>query len=79
MFIIGHVPAYYLGENRGERPLSSYREKNVIDIDGGCAEPDARGAKGGILLRLDDMKEFTLSFAEMESAVEGANVDSYKI
>ena len=78
MFIIGHVPAYYLGENRGERPLSSYREKNVIDIDGGCAEPDARGAKGGILLRLDDMKEFTLSFAEMESAFEGANVDSYK-
>ena len=69
IFVIGHVPAFYLGENRGVRPLSSYREENVIDIDGGCAEPDNKEQKGGILLRLDDMKEFTMSFAEYDNAL----------
>ena len=72
VFVIGHVPAYYLGKDRDSRPLSSYREENVIDIDGGCAEPDDKERKGGILLRLDDMKEFTVSFLELEEAVTDA-------
>ena len=66
IFVIGHVPACYLGEDKGKRPLSSYREENVIDIDGGCAEPDNRELKGAILFRLDDQKEFTMSFAEFD-------------
>jgi len=69
MFIIGHVPAYNLGDNRCGCMPSSYREENVIDIDGGCTEFGDKEAKGGILLRLDDMKEFTLSFAELYRSI----------
>ena len=63
------MPACYLGEDKGKRPLSSYREENVIDIDGGCAEPDNRELKGAILFRLDDQKEFTMSFAEFDNVL----------
>ena len=29
-------------------------------------EPDEKELKGGIMLRLDDLEEFTVSFAELE-------------
>ena len=70
VFVIGHVPAFYLGDDKCARPLSSYREENVIDIDGGCAEPDEKELKGGIMLRLDDLEEFTVSFAELENDLQ---------
>jgi serine/threonine protein phosphatase 1 len=67
LFIIGHVPTYHAGEKEGERPLSSYRVDNIIDIDGGCARHNSEDGwrKGGIILRLNDMKEFTISFDEL--------------
>ena len=67
-FIIGHVPTIYADEAHFPRPLSTYRTENIIVIDGGCGrhnDEDA-GYKGGILLRLDDMEEFTITFAELE-------------
>ncbi len=71
-FIIGHVPACYMADivyGEGEHELSSFTVENVIDIDGGCASggKDKKDSRGAILLRLDDMKEFTMSFAEYES------------
>lgn len=68
-FIVGHVPTCYADEKEEPRPLSTYKEDNIIDIDGGCARHDEADApyKGAILLRLDDLKEFTLSFAEFEN------------
>ncbi len=68
IFIIGHVPVCYANEASGTRQLSAYREGNIIDIDGGCAHHDNtdKNYKGGIMLRLDDLKEFTVSFGELE-------------
>lgn len=67
-FVVGHVPACHADENDGPRPLSAFKEDNIIDIDGCCAHHNASDAKckGGILLRLDDMKEFTVSFSEIK-------------
>lgn len=68
IFIIGHVPTCHADEAEGYRQLSIYREDNIIDIDGGCAHHDSEDKyfKGGIMLRLDDMKEFTITFDELE-------------
>ena len=68
LFVIGHVPTCHADEAEGYRPLSTYREDNIIDIDGGCAHHDNEDKyfKGGIMLRLDDMKEFTITFDELE-------------
>ncbi|RKM60262.1 serine/threonine protein phosphatase [Butyrivibrio sp. XB500-5] len=70
-FIIGHVPACYMADivyGEGEHELSSFTVENVIDIDGGCASGgrDNKDSRGAILLRLDDMKEFTITFAETD-------------
>ncbi|MBQ7613596.1 MAG: serine/threonine protein phosphatase [Butyrivibrio sp.] len=67
-FVVGHVP---VGHARGGLlpiELSSYRVDNIIDIDGGCSRhsKDDAAYKGGILLRLDDLSEFTVSFAEIK-------------
>lgn len=68
LFIIGHVPTCHADERDGWRPLSTYREDNIIDIDGGCAhhDNDDKYFKGGIILRLDDLKEFAITFDELE-------------
>ena len=71
-FIIGHVPACHIADivyGEGEHGLESFKVGNVVDIDGGCARGgrDNKDTRGAILLRLDDMKEFTVSFAEFES------------
>ncbi len=67
-FIIGHVPTIYADEAHFPRPLSSYRTENIIVIDGGCGRHNDDDAmyKGGILLRLDDLCEFTITFSELE-------------
>ena len=70
-FIIGHVPACYMADivyGEGEHELSSFTVENVIDIDGGCASGgrDNKDSRGAILLRLDDMKEFTITFVETD-------------
>jgi len=68
IFIIGHVPTCHADEAEGWRPLGIYREDNIIDIDGCCAHYDNNDKyyKGGILLRLDDLKAFTITFDELE-------------
>ena len=65
-FIVGHVPVSRADPEH--KVLSSYKLDNIIDIDGGCAWHDShdKSYKGGILLRLDDMKEFTMSFEELD-------------
>ena len=67
VFIIGHVPTCHADENEEPRPLSTYKEDNIIDIDGCCAhyDKDEAAYKGGILLRLDDLQEFTITFEEL--------------
>lgn len=68
IFIIGHVPTCHADEKEEARTLSTYRKDNIIDIDGGCAHHDNNDAayKGGILLRLDDLQEFTITFEEFK-------------
>ena len=68
-FITGHVPVQkILYEKTGrvdKAQFSSYREENFYNIDGGCAfGPQDEFANGAIFLRLDDRKEFCISFQE---------------
>lgn len=67
IFIVGHVPVNRMRMWEDDGSLSSYRVDNIIDIDGGCAGYDTKNSasKGGILLRLDDLAEFTISFSEI--------------
>ncbi len=66
-FIVGHVPVQKARKNQGEQGdynLQSFRYKNIIDIDGGCASGlYARFINGLIFLRLDDMAEFDVCFS----------------
>ncbi len=67
------APARISDESPAHHRLASYRKANIIDIDGCCAHHDSFDAsyKGGILLRLDDLQEFTISFAEMDQGDGG--------
>ena len=60
--VIGHVPVQRI---RREYLLSSYRDKNLIVIDGGCAMSGSDKA-GGICLRLDDMSEAVVAFEDVQ-------------
>lgn len=67
-FIIGHVPVCHIPLKGGpSQELAPIRVENVMDIDGGCAHHGDydKDYKGAILLRLDDEKIFTMSFAEL--------------
>lgn len=64
-FVIGHVPVHFV--RREYYPADAWnvlkflRHKNVINIDGGCSMGlDEDIENGLILLRIDDMQEFTL-------------------
>ncbi|MCR5733311.1 MAG: fructose-bisphosphatase class III [Lachnospiraceae bacterium] len=63
-FITGHVPVIRIRMENGDKDynrLEMYTEKNLINIDGGCAFDSQRGLNNGaIFLRLDDMQEFTV-------------------
>ena len=66
--VIGHVPVLYMTNGKGS--LEPYRLENIINIDGGCASmgmKEYREVSGGILLRLDDMKSFSCTFAEIDT------------
>lgn len=65
--IIGHVPVLrirrdLLSANRDS--LKSYREGNLVVIDGGCAMSRTKNA-GGICLKLEDMSETAVSFEDV--------------
>ena len=68
-FITGHVPvqrvrAEYLRDRNYNR-LESYRFRNFVDIDGGCAIGFKKNVKNGaIFLRLDDMEEFAVEITK---------------
>ena len=62
-FITGHVPVQrirrYQEPSEDWNSLQSFRHRNLINIDGGCALGHTGEINNGtIFLRLDDMKEF---------------------
>ena len=62
-FITGHVPVQRIRMEEGNRrkELVSYVNRNLINIDGGCAMGKGSSLKNGpIFLRLNDMKEFPI-------------------
>ena len=62
-FITGHVPVQRIRWEEGDRDeeLKSYVNRNLINIDGGCAMgKDCDFKNGPIFLRLNDMKEFPI-------------------
>ncbi len=63
--VLGHVPIYHA--NPSGKSLEPFFDGNIIDIDGCCARHDRSNSaiRGGILLRLDDLKYFTCSFEEI--------------
>ena len=63
--VLGHVPVQHA--DFGSTSLEPYFDGNIIDIDGCCAHhsDENSSCRGGIMLRLDDLKSFTCSFAEI--------------
>ncbi len=64
-FICGHVPVQDIRSRQPQDEdgdlFKSYRHKNVVNIDGGCARGHAGNiTNGAIFLRLNDMKEFAV-------------------
>ena len=70
IFITGHVPvqvAFNVGISElKDNGLELIKEKNLINIDGGCAR-GARGGTGMIFLRLDDMKIICQTLVQKET------------
>ncbi len=64
-FVCGHVPVQsarvWEAPTEDANILKSFRHKNMIDIDGGCAKgKSAKVRNGAIFLRLNDMKEYVI-------------------
>lgn len=68
-FVIGHVPVQHVVEIM-EDVFHTYKEENVVLIDGGCAmivNPKYdKDTYGIICLRLDDMEENVIYMSEVE-------------
>ena len=63
-FVTGHVPTQRVRgrlDDPGFNVLKTYEDRNLIDIDGGCAMGYCDGINNGALfLRLDDMEVFPI-------------------
>ena len=74
-FVTGHVPVIYaryeLGTRSVKPELTALWRNNMVDIDGGCSYGEdfydgrPENENGLIFLRMDDLKEFPITFRAM--------------